>query len=80
MRTFSSVTSPIIRIPGIDLYSENADMCSCPVCWNSVRGLLQSGHNENFNTEFENILKVVLPYIVLVDNKSAIFCRKHGKA
>ncbi len=35
---------------------------------------------ENFNTEFENILKVVLPYIVLVDNKSAIFCRKHGKA
>ena len=42
-------------------------MCSCPVCWNSVRGLLQSGHNENFNTEFENILKVVLPYIVLVD-------------
>ena len=55
-------------------------MCSCPVRWNSVRGLLQSGHNENFNTEFENILKVVLPYIVLVDNKSAIFCRKHGKA
>ena len=32
------------------------------------------------NQEFENILKVVLPYIVLVDNKSAIFCRKHGKA
>ena len=55
-------------------------MCSCPVCWNFVGSLLQSGHNENFNTEFENFLKAVLPYMVLVDNKPAIFCRKHGKA
>ena len=32
-----------------------------------------------YYTEFENILKVVLPYIVLVDNKSAIFLENTEK-
>ena len=54
-------------------------MCSLFYCWNLTGDLLQSDHNKNYDTKFENILTQDLQYIVLVYNKSPIFGRWYEK-